>query len=259
LGVARWADDPAHLFRAVQGYLRLPSDAETPDAQFARGAREAEAMAAELLGRVHGPRRRLLGALLRRVRANAGAREYPKFQVIRLFAKGRALLAPVGADLASRGFLSSADDVWYLTLAEMRRAVVDEALAVFYYPQQGKRSWGGNARYGITGRDNRVEYAAWWNSHGILCLQMETLTAVTHARQLAKPGVDCLTWGPSDLSFDLEAHPEHPFKTVDDCLRHVLKQLEGTDIRVSFRNYSPDLRQKYMDLGVTVFMERPRA
>jgi 2-keto-3-deoxy-L-rhamnonate aldolase RhmA len=137
-------------------------------------------------------------------------------------------------------------------------AVVDEALAVFYYPQVGKRSWGGSARYGIKGRDNRREYAAWWNSHGILCLQIETLTAVTHARQLAKPGVDCLTWGPSDLSFDLEAHPTHPFQTVDDCLRHVLKQLEGTDIRVSFRNYSHELRQKYMDMGVTVFMERPR-
>ena len=65
--------------------------------------------------------------------------------------------------------------------------------------------------------------------------------------------------GPSDLSFDLEAHPQHPFKTVDDCLRHVLKQLEGTDIRVSFRNYSPDLRNKYMDMGVTVCMERPRS
>ena len=128
LGVARWADDPAHLFRAVQGYLRLPSDAEAPDAQFARGAREAEAMAAELLGRVHGPRRRVLGALLRRVRANAGAREHPKFQVIRLFAKGRVLLAPVGADLASRGLLSSPDDLWYLTLAEMRRAVRGEDL-----------------------------------------------------------------------------------------------------------------------------------
>ena len=128
LGVARWADDPAHLFRAVQGYLRLPSDAEAPDAQFARGAREADAMADELLSRVHGPRRRVLGALLRRVRANAGAREHPKFQVIRLFAKGRALLAPVGADLASRGLLSSPGDLWYLTLAEIRRAVGGEDL-----------------------------------------------------------------------------------------------------------------------------------
>ncbi|MGE3540036.1 MAG: aldolase/citrate lyase family protein [Candidatus Tectimicrobiota bacterium] len=137
-------------------------------------------------------------------------------------------------------------------------AIVDEALAAFYYPQVGKRSWGGNARYGIQGRDNRLEYAAWWNSQGILCLQMETLAAVTQARQLAKPGVDCLTWGPADLSFDLEAHPEHPFKSVDDCLRHVLKQLAGTDIRVSFRTYSHELRNKYLDMGVTVFMERPK-
>src|SRR5262249_58814090 len=55
LGVARWADDPAHLLRAVQGYLRLPSDAETPDAQFARRAREAEAKAAALLWPCHRP------------------------------------------------------------------------------------------------------------------------------------------------------------------------------------------------------------
>ena len=137
-------------------------------------------------------------------------------------------------------------------------AIVDEALDAFYYPQMGKRSWGGAARYGIQGRDDRLTYAAWWNSQGILCLQMETLQAVTHARQLAKPGVDCLTWGPADLSFDLEAHPEHPFRTVDDCLQHVIKQLEGTDVKISFRSYSPDLRQKYIDMGVTVLMERPK-
>jgi 2-keto-3-deoxy-L-rhamnonate aldolase RhmA len=138
-------------------------------------------------------------------------------------------------------------------------ATVDEALAAFYYPQVGKRSWGGAARYGIEGRDDRQTYAAWWNEQGVLCLQMETLRAVTQARKLIKPGVDCLTWGPSDLSFDLEAHPEHPFRSVDDCLRHVLKQLEGTDVRISFRNYTPELRNKYIDMGVTVLMERPKS
>lgn len=138
-------------------------------------------------------------------------------------------------------------------------AIVDEAIDAFYYPQVGKRSWGGAARYGIQGRDDRLAYAQWWNDTGILCLQMETIRAVTKARQLAKPGVDCLTWGPADLSFDLEAHPEHPFRTVDDCLRHVLKQLEGTGVRNSFRSYSPDFRNKYIDLGVTVLMERPRS
>jgi 2-keto-3-deoxy-L-rhamnonate aldolase RhmA len=137
-------------------------------------------------------------------------------------------------------------------------STVDEALAAFYYPQVGKRSWGGAARYGVKGREDRLEYAHWWNNHGILCLQIETIQAVTNARKLAKPGVDCLTWGPADLSFDLEGHPAHPFKTVDDCLRHVLTQLEGTDVKVSFRSGTPDLRHKYIDMGVTVLMERPQ-
>ena len=137
-------------------------------------------------------------------------------------------------------------------------AIVDEAINNFYYPQVGKRSWGGAARYGVSGRDDRLEYAGWWNDNGILCMQMETLRGVTNARQLAKPGVDCLTWGPADLSFDIEAHPQHPLQTVDDCLRHVLRQLEGTDVKVSFRNGTPDQRDKYREMGVTVFMERPR-
>jgi 2-keto-3-deoxy-L-rhamnonate aldolase RhmA len=138
-------------------------------------------------------------------------------------------------------------------------STVDEALAAFYYPQVGKRSWGGAARYGVKGREDRLEYAKWWNNHGILCLQIETIHAVTNARKLAKPGVDCLTWGPADLSFDLEGYPAHPFKTVDDCLRHVLQQLEGTDVKVSFRSGTPDLRHKYIDMGVTVLMERPQS
>ena len=138
-------------------------------------------------------------------------------------------------------------------------SVVDEAVSNFYYPQIGKRSWGGAVRYGVKGRDDRLQYADWWNNNGILCLQIETLRAVTNARQLGKAGVDCFTWGPADLSFDLEAHPDHPLKTVDDCLLHVLKQLEGTNIKISFRNGTPDQRDKYREMGVTVFMERPKA
>jgi hypothetical protein len=61
------------------------------------------------------------------------------------------------------------------------------------------------------------------------------------------------------LSFDLEAHPEHPFRTVEDCLRHVLKQVESTDTKINFRSYDPALRNKYIDMGVTVLMERPKS
>ena len=52
LGVPRWSEDPTHLLGAISNYLQLTDDALAPDAQFARGAREAEAMMATLLGRV---------------------------------------------------------------------------------------------------------------------------------------------------------------------------------------------------------------
>lgn len=135
---------------------------------------------------------------------------------------------------------------------------VDEAINWFYYPQVAKRSWGGAARYRVEERGDRLEYAEWWNENGILCIQMETLRAVTNARHLAKPGITCLTWGPADLSYDIEAHPHHPLQSVDDCLKHVIQQFEGTNIRMSFRNYDYKLRDYYKDMGVTVFMENPK-
>ena len=98
-----------------------------------------------------------------------------------------------------------------------------------------KRSWGG--RGPPTGSGG---VTTGWNTPigGIttacFALQMETVTGVINAGKLAKPGIDCLTWGPADLSFDLEAHPEFPYQTTDDCVRHVLKQLEGTDVKISF-------------------------
>jgi pyruvate,water dikinase len=85
-------------------------------------------MVARLLARVHGPRRLIARELLHRVRINAGAREQPKNQIIRMFAKGRALLAPVGAELAARGRLAKEADIWHLTLPEIRRGLAGEDL-----------------------------------------------------------------------------------------------------------------------------------
>ena len=135
---------------------------------------------------------------------------------------------------------------------------VKEAVDYFYYPQKGLRSWGGVERYGIEEISDRLEYSDWWNNTGYLCLQMESLRAVTSARKLAISGVDCLTWGPNDLMYDIEAHPKHPLQTVDDCVKHALEQLEGTQTRISFRSYDHNLRNKYLDMGVTVLMESPK-
>jgi len=126
LGLPRWSEDPSHLLGAIANYHRLDAAALAPDAQFARGAREAEATIATLLSRVHGPRRLLARKLLRRVRALAGAREAPKFHVVRVFAQGRAILAPVGVALAAQGSVATADDIWFLTLPDARRALAGE-------------------------------------------------------------------------------------------------------------------------------------
>lgn len=137
-------------------------------------------------------------------------------------------------------------------------STVEEAAGFFYYPQKGMRSWGGGARRKVSeiGGD-RLQYAAWWNSYGVLMIQLESIPAVTGARRLAKAGVDCLSFGPNDLMYSIEAHPQHPFRDVDDCVRHVVEQLRDAETRVCFRNHAPEDRGKYADMGVTVFLENP--
>jgi pyruvate,water dikinase len=127
IGVPRWSEDPVHLLGALANYVRLGDQALAPDAQFAQGEHQAEAMVTRLLARVHGPRRVVLGFVLRRVRQLIGSREAPKFHLIRLLATpARELLKPVGLDLVARGRLAVADDVFFLTLPEARRAVAGE-------------------------------------------------------------------------------------------------------------------------------------
>ena len=128
LGLLRWSEDPEHLRNAIAGYRRLPADAVAPDQLFARGAAEADAMVETLARRVHGPKRLIVRALLRRVRMLSGLREMPKFQAIRLFARARATLAPVGETLAAAGRIARADDLWFLTLPEVRRGLAGEDL-----------------------------------------------------------------------------------------------------------------------------------
>lgn len=132
-----------------------------------------------------------------------------------------------------------------------------EAVSNFYYPPIGVRSWGGDARLGIDVISERLDYARWWGETGVLWLQIESINAVTNSRSLALPGVDCLSFGPMDLTFSQEAHPNHSLKTVDDCVRYVVKELEGTDTVACFRSYNPELRQKYYDMGVPVLLETP--
>ena len=136
-------------------------------------------------------------------------------------------------------------------------ATVEEAVENFYYLPQGKRSVGGMPRLNIENYPDSFDYAEWWNKNGVLWMQVESVEAVEQVYALAKPGVDCISFGPTDLSVSLK-YSDHPrLKTVDDCVRHVVKTLEGTHTAVCYRSISPDNRQKYMDMGVTVILESP--
>lgn len=106
----------------------------------------------------------------------------------------------------------------------MEEETVDDALSYTYYPQIGRRSWGGEARRGVRGVAkgmDRLAYAEWWNNYVILSIQVESVEAVTNISKLAKPGVSVVIFGPNDLSFNMEGHVGYPLTSVDDCMRNV--------------------------------------
>jgi pyruvate,water dikinase len=123
LGLPRWSEEPAHVLGVIANYLRLDDPALAPDALFARGAAEAEQAIESLGRRAGGLRGRVVRFALRRARSLAGLRELPKYYMVTALAAVRAQLAAVGAELASRGRLAAAPDVFFLTLAEVRKAV----------------------------------------------------------------------------------------------------------------------------------------
>jgi pyruvate,water dikinase len=131
LGLPRWSEDPTYIMGVLATYLRLDDPQSAPDVQFARAAREAEEMVAELTRRA-ASKGRLRGALVRfllgRARELSGLREMPKFCIVLLMARARELLWTVGAELAEAGRLEGARDIFFLTVPEAWAALDGEDL-----------------------------------------------------------------------------------------------------------------------------------
>ena len=126
LGMPRWSDDPAHVLGSLANYLRQDDPDRAPDAVFRRGAAAAEAVVDTVVARVRRrsrPRAIVVRFALRRMRQLAGMRETHKDYLIWLLAHARAQLAIVGAELAGRGLLTAAADVFFLDLHETRTAL----------------------------------------------------------------------------------------------------------------------------------------
>ncbi|RDG36687.1 PEP/pyruvate-binding domain-containing protein [Streptomyces corynorhini] len=126
IGAPRWTDDPAHLFGVLAGYLSLTPESVSPEKQFSDGAELAERTAAELVARArkHG---RLSAAVVRLgircARELLGLREVTKFHSVLLMAQARRELLLIGGELASDGRLDTADDICFLELPEIARAL----------------------------------------------------------------------------------------------------------------------------------------
>lgn len=108
----------------------------------------------------------------------------------------------------------------------------DQAIDNFYYPPLGNRSWGGEFRFKEKPPTDRLQYARWWNGNALLGFQIETLRAALNVRNIVKPGVDWISWGPGDMAFDIERHSNSPFKSLEEVHRFVIEQLKGYDVRL---------------------------
>lgn len=140
----------------------------------------------------------------------------------------------------------------------MEASTVQDALDFAYYGPTGRRSWGGANRLGMrthAAPTARREYAEWWNDTVTLSIQIESVETVTNISRLVKPGITHVTFGPNDLEFSLERHPAYPLRTVEECMQNVAEQLEGSGIHISMGTGTAEHdRQKYRDLGVTIFL-----
>jgi pyruvate,water dikinase len=144
VGLPRWREDPTHILGVLANYLQLTDPALAPDALFRRGAREAEAMVAELTRRARRKglvRAWLVGFFLSRARALSGLREAPKFLFVLILAHTRKVLQGIGEELAATGRLERGEDIFFLTLQEVHaalagsdsRAIVRERRAIYAY------------------------------------------------------------------------------------------------------------------------------
>ncbi len=125
-GLPRWSEDPAHILGVLANYLQLEDPSLAPDRHFERARLEAEAMVRELArraGRHSRPKGVLVRFLLGRARELMGVREQPKFFFVQLIAKAREHLWRVGETLGRDERIEEAEDVFFLTIPEAKRAL----------------------------------------------------------------------------------------------------------------------------------------
>lgn len=124
IGLPRWNEDPTYILEMLAIYV-TQDNLEAKLEQFRTAQAEAEAaiprVVAEVRRRKSGLHAWIIGHLLRCLREVGGMRELPKFDMVRHFAVFRRVLLKVGHELVTQGQLDQAEDVFYLTFADIRK------------------------------------------------------------------------------------------------------------------------------------------
>lgn len=118
-GRPRWAEDPSQVLATLRSYVRIDQAERAPDVVFADGQRASRVATERLAGLLAGPDARQVRFLVSRIRGMMGARETPKFAIVKAMGILRRGLLASGAELVVAGVLERADDVCFLRLAEL--------------------------------------------------------------------------------------------------------------------------------------------
>lgn len=122
LGAPRWRDDPAPVFAILGSYVATDADVPSPREAHREGQQAAGRAVRRLLEHSSPRDARDIRAHVHRIRATMGARETPKFALIRGLGLIREALDAEAGGLVAAGVLQAPDDVYFLTLAELRHA-----------------------------------------------------------------------------------------------------------------------------------------
>ncbi|MBI4491222.1 MAG: hypothetical protein HY690_00300 [Chloroflexi bacterium] len=118
----RWVEAPAQVVASLAGYLRAGDAADPASAEAVQGRRRQETRA-RLEARLDPLRRRVLRGTVARVQHLVRLRDNGQHYVVMLLLPLRRLFAELGRRWAERGWLSRADDVFFLALAEIGAVV----------------------------------------------------------------------------------------------------------------------------------------
>ncbi|WP_370327622.1 rifamycin-inactivating phosphotransferase [Euzebya sp.] len=132
----RWADRPGQIVPLLLAHVRT-AEPGAAARRVEEGRRRAAAAETDLLARLRelpdGRRKAAETArAIEQLRAFGGYREHPKFAMVSRYAVYRRALVAEAARLATAGVLADPEDIWFLTVDELRDAVathrVDDAL-----------------------------------------------------------------------------------------------------------------------------------